>query len=61
MTSSQPGLALETNQGLGLFIFSPGAVDRIVSLSRGSRDYPSNMQGLPKTQHQDKTRRNVSP
>jgi hypothetical protein len=32
-------------------------VDRIVALNKGGRDDPSNMQWLPREQHQDKTRR----
>ncbi len=31
-------------------------VDHIVPLSKGGRDVPSNMQWLPKEQHQDKTK-----
>jgi hypothetical protein len=34
-------------------------VDHIVPLSKGGRDAPSNMQWLPKGQHQDKTKRNL--
>lgn len=34
-------------------------VDHIIPLSRGGREDPSNMQWLPKAQHQDKTRREL--
>jgi hypothetical protein len=33
----------------------------IVPLSKGGRDDPSNMQWLPKGQHQDKTKRDLRP
>ena len=36
-------------------------VDHIVPLSKGERDDPSNMQWLPKTQHQEKTKRDLRP
>jgi len=36
-------------------------VDHIVPPSKGRRDDPSNMQWLPKAQHQDKTKRDLRP
>jgi len=36
-------------------------VDHIVPLSKGGRDKPSNMQWLPREQHQDKTRPDLRP
>lgn len=34
-------------------------VDHIIPLGKGGRDDPSNMQWLPREQHQDKTRRDL--
>jgi len=35
-------------------------VDHIIPLSKGGRDEPGNMQWLPREQHRDKTRRDLS-
>jgi 5-methylcytosine-specific restriction endonuclease McrA len=36
-------------------------VDHVVPLGKGGADTPSNMQWLPKEQHQDKTKRDLRP